>query len=114
MKLGYLNVSMSGELSKWVQDLYEFTHQSILGFYFYLLGKGIFNSEKCSLLSIIIQGFDIFNTISTFLFGIDLVLVLLTFENMTNTNTILTVGIVFQYNTSHIDHLCFLVRTAWK
>ena len=35
-----------------------------------------------------------------------MVLVLLTFKKWTNTNTILTVGIVFQYNTSHIVHLC--------
>ena len=35
-----------------------------------------------------------------------MVLVLLLFENMTNTNTILAVGIVFQYNTSRIVHLC--------
>jgi hypothetical protein len=35
-----------------------------------------------------------------------LVLVLLSLANMTNTNTILTVGIVFQYNTSRIVHLC--------
>ena len=44
--------------------------------------------------------------ISTLLFGIALVLVLLSFENMTNTNTILNYGIVFQYNTSRIVHLC--------
>ena len=36
---------------------------------------------------------------------IALVLVFLIFEK-TNTNTILTTGIVFQYNTSRIVHLC--------
>ena len=42
--------------------------------------------------------------IDTFLICIIQVLVLLSFENMiyTDTNTILTVGIVFQYNTSRI------------
>ena len=58
------------------------------------------------LLSDIIQYVDNFKHIDTILFSIALVLVLLSFENMTNTNTILTVEIVFQYNTSLIVHLC--------
>ena len=35
------------------------------------------------------------------------------FENMTNTNTILTVGTAFQYNTSRIVHLWFLHTTVF-
>ena len=60
--------------------------------------------------------FDLLDIISTFLVGIAMVLVLLFFENMTNTNTILTAGIVLQYNTSRIVHLCFkmLVMAAWS
>ena len=38
-------------------------------------------------------------------FGIGLVLVLLSFEKSTNTNTIPAFGIVFQYNTIRIVHL---------
>jgi hypothetical protein len=59
------------------------------------------------LLSEIIQFVDHFEHVATFLFSISLVLVMLPFENMTNTNTILTVGIVFQYNTGRIVYLCF-------
>ena len=51
------------------------------------------------ILSEIIPFVDIFYHINTFVFSIALVLVMLFFDNMTNTNTILTVGIVFQYNT---------------
>ena len=57
------------------------------------------------ILSEIIQFVNIFYHINTFVFIIALVLVLLFFENMTNTNTIVTVGILFQYNTSRIVHL---------
>ena len=60
-----------------------------------------------ALSSKVIQFFDLFNAVSTSLFSIAMVLVLLSFENMTNTNTILSVGIVFQYNTNHIVHLWF-------
>ena len=64
----------------------------------------IYNYGTDFLWSVISQFFDIFCKIFTFLVGIAMVLVLLLFENMTNTNTILTVGIVFQYNTSRIVH----------
>jgi hypothetical protein len=73
----------------------------------FLLGKNISSHEIYSLLSKIIQFFDLFNTVSTFSISIALVLVLLFFENMTNSNTVLTVGIVFQYNTSRNVHLWF-------
>ena len=53
----------------------------------------------------IINLFYLLNVISKCEFGIELVLVLLYFENMNNTNTTLTVGIVFQYNTSRIVYL---------
>jgi hypothetical protein len=39
-------------------------------------------------------------------FGIGLVSVLMGFEKSTNTNTIPAFGIVFQYNTIPIVHLC--------
>jgi hypothetical protein len=41
-------------------------------------------------------------------------LVLLSSEILTNTNTSLTVSIVFQYNTSHIVHLCDPNKTKLK
>ena len=85
-----------------VQDYKIFTDHSILGYFEFLLGeKHIFVWNK------IIQFFDHLNIIPTFSFGIALV-----FKNMTNTNTILTVGIVFQYNTSRIVLLCLQYRTS--
>ena len=69
------------------------------------MGKIKFNYGIYFILSIISQFFDLLNILSTFLVGIAMVLVLLFYENMTNTNTIPTVGIVFQYNTSRIVHL---------
>ena len=80
----------------------------ILCFFF---GKVYLLIDIYSLLSKIIKFFDLFNRVSIFLFSIGLVLVLLSFENMTNTNTILTVGIVFQYNKSRIVHLWFFQMT---
>jgi hypothetical protein len=59
-----------------------------------------------SLVSKINQFFDLLNMITTtFLFCIALVLVLLSFADMTNSNTILNGVIVFQHNTRHIVHL---------
>ena len=74
----------------------------------HFLGKSLFTYNIYSWLSQNIKLFDIFNTVSTFLFNIALVFVLLSLENMTKTNTILTVGIVFQYNISRIVHLLLL------
>ena len=74
------------------------------------MGKIIYKYETYFLWSVISQFFDLLSKIFTFLVGIAMVLVLLLFENMTNTNTILAVGIVFQYNTSRIVHLCFLSK----
>ena len=78
----------------------------ILGF---CLGKNILNCDIYIILSEINQFFDLLYMIW---FGIALVLVLvfLSFENITNTNTILTVGIVFQYNTSRIVHLWYFTH----
>ena len=72
----------------------------------HFLGKSIFTYIIYSRFSQNIKFFDIFNKVSTFLFNIALVFVLLSLENMTN--TILTVGSVFQYNTSRIVHLLLL------
>ena len=72
----------------------------------HFLGKSLFTYNIYSRLSQNIKLFDIFTTVSTFLFNIALVFVLLSLENMTN--TILTVGSVFQYNTSRIVHLLLL------
>ena len=66
--------------------------------------KIIYNYGIYFLWSVISQFFDILSKIFTSLVEIAMVLVLLLFENMTNTNTILAVGIVFQYNTSRIVH----------
>ena len=49
--------------------------------------------------------FPIIKHYHKFVICIAIALVFLTFEKWTNTNTILTVGIVFQYNTSCIVHL---------
>jgi hypothetical protein len=77
--------------------------------YSHILCFCIWENKLCyeiySLVSKIIQFIHLFNTIYTCSISIALVLVLLSFENMTNTNTILTVGIVFQYNESRIVHL---------
>ena len=59
----------------------------------------IFHYEIFPLLFEILQLFDLFNEVSTFLFCIALVLELISFENMTNTNTIMFVGIVLYFNT---------------
>ena len=74
------------------------------------MGKIIYNYGIYFLLSVISQFFDLLSIIFIFLVGIAMVLVLLLCENMTNTNTILAVGIVFQYNTSRIVHLWGVLR----
>jgi hypothetical protein len=68
-----------------------------------------FNSKieiiSCLMDSLLYENVPYFNIFYHFLWGIALVLVLLTVEKWTNTDTILTVCIVFQYNTSRIVHL---------
>ena len=59
----------------------------------------IFHYEIFPLLFEILQLFDLVNEVSTSLFCIALVLELISFENMTNTNTIMFVGIVLYFNT---------------
>ena len=86
----------------------SFKPSQYLDILYFCLGKNIFNYEIYPLLTKTLQFFVHFNLTHTFLLSIALVLVLLSFQNMTNSNTILTVGIVFQYNTSRIVHLCLL------
>jgi hypothetical protein len=75
----------------------------------FCLGKYISNNKIYSCLYKIIKFVDLLNIISSIKFSIALVLVLLSFDSITITNTILTVGMRFQYNTSHIVHL----RVLW-